>query len=171
MELVDILDSNFNTIGQKSKHKAHKSGLLHRTVVAGVKDSRGRFLLVTQADSKQDAGKYVFPMGGHVKAGENIIDALKREVLEEINLINFEFQHKGETFFERTLNGKNENHYVSYFEIISDEMPILGDESLSFAYFTAEELQGKIIKSPDEFGEGFFIILKKFYSGFNIPFL
>lgn len=167
MELVDILDSNFNIIGQKAKHKAHKSGLLHRTVVAGVKDSKGKFLLVVQADSKQDAKKYVFPMGGHVKAGENITDALKREVLEEINFTNFEFQHKGEVLFERKSNGKNENHYVSYFEIISDEIPVLGEESLSFTYFTAEELREKIIKNPEEFGEGFFVILKNFYPNFK----
>lgn len=163
MELVDILDTDFNVIGNQPKHKAHKMGLLHRTVVAGVKNSKGKFLLVIQSDSKQDARKYVFPMGGHVKSGENITEALKREVLEEINFKNFEFQHKGEVLFERILNGKSENHYVSYFEIISDERPVLGTESLSFAYFSREELLDKIKKNPDEFGEGFFIILKNFY--------
>lgn len=166
MELVDILDSSFQIIDQKPKTKAHKSGLLHRTVVAGVKNSEGKFLLVVQAHSKQDAKKYVFPTGGHVKSGEDIIDALKREVLEEINFINFEFQHKGEVLFERIFEGKNENHYVSYFEIISDEKPILGEESLSYVYFSKEELQEKILKNPEEFGEGFFVILKNFYPDF-----
>lgn len=171
MELVDILNNSYNIIGQKSKHTAHKLGLIHRTVIAGVLDSSGKFLLVTQSDLKQDAKKYVFPVGGHVKAGEEIISALKRETLEEIGFKEFEFSYKGEAFFNRKHEGKQENHYFTYFEIISDKKPILGDESLKYQYFTHEQLQNKINNNPKEFGEGFFIVIKYFYPKLKISFL
>lgn len=168
MELVDILDSNYRIVGQKSKNEAHQLGLLHRTVIAGVKDSKNRFLLVTQADFKQDAKKYVFPVGGHVQAGESIIDALKREVLEEISFQDFKYRKRGEAHFNRTFNGMNENHYFTYFEIISDESPLLGDESHSYVYYTEKELKNELTLNPYSFGEGFFVVVKIFYPEFKL---
>lgn len=169
MELVDILDSTYNVVGKKSKLEAHRLGLIHRTIIAGVMDSKGRFLLVRQASSKQDADKFVFPVGGHVKAGEKIIDALRRETLEEIGFKKFSFTYKGEAFFSRMHDGKQENHYFTYFEIISDDKPTLGYESSSYEYFSFMQIQEMINDAPEDFGEGFFIVIKYFYPKLKIP--
>lgn len=88
-EQVDVVDENCNFIKVVSKDNAHEEGLLHKCVIAQVIDARGRWLLVKQSKGRQDAGQYVSPMGGHISAGENEIDALKREVLEELGFRDF----------------------------------------------------------------------------------
>ena len=83
-EAVDIVDENCKVLFSVPKSEAHEKGLLHRTVIAEIKDNQGRWLLVRQASHKQDAGQFVSPVGGHVKSGETAEEALKREVLEEV---------------------------------------------------------------------------------------
>lgn len=56
-------------------------GILYRIV-----DNNNFYLLVS---SKYDFGKYTglfYPAGGHVEKGENELDALKREVFEELSI-------------------------------------------------------------------------------------
>lgn len=66
-ERVDIVDEQDNVLYQTTKQEAHKKGLLHRTVISEVKDSKGRWILVKQSSDRQDAGQYVSPVGGHIK--------------------------------------------------------------------------------------------------------
>lgn len=69
-ELIDIVDENMNFLRVASKNDAHREGWLHKCVISCVIDSAGRYLLTKPASHKQDAGQYVFPSGGHVKAGK-----------------------------------------------------------------------------------------------------
>ena len=60
-ELVDAVDENGNFIEVVVKREAHEKGLLHKTVIASVIDSKGRWLFAKQAQDRQDAGQYVSP--------------------------------------------------------------------------------------------------------------
>lgn len=75
MELIDIVDEDDNVLYQIEKDDAHKKGLLHRTVVAGIRCRDQRIILVKQTPKRQDPGQFVSPVGGHVRAGESIVDA------------------------------------------------------------------------------------------------
>src|SRR5687767_9284467 len=99
-ELVDIVDSECTVLSCATKSEAHQKGLLHRTVIAEVRDSKGNWILVQQSADRQDAGQYVSPVGGHVRAGESDEDALKRETLEEIGLTDFDFVPVGKLIYE-----------------------------------------------------------------------
>lgn len=79
MEIVDIVNSQDIVIGQSSKDECHQQGMLHRTIIAELIDSQGNWILVEQASDRQDAGQYVSPVGGHIRAGETELAALKRE--------------------------------------------------------------------------------------------
>lgn len=79
-EQVDIVDENNTVLYQTSKQEAHEKGLLHQCVIAEVVNKNGEMLLVKQSVTKQEPGKYVSPMGGHVRSGETLDDALKREM-------------------------------------------------------------------------------------------
>ena len=86
MEQVDIIDEKGNILYQTSKQEAHERGLLHKTVVAEVINSRGEMVLIKQTSDRQDAGKIINPIGGHVSAGESNEDALKRAGIEEADI-------------------------------------------------------------------------------------
>jgi isopentenyl-diphosphate Delta-isomerase len=163
MEEVDIVDENDRVIGKTTKEDAHSKGLLHRTVISEVKDSKGRWLLIKQAADKQDAGQYVSPMGGHVTAGESEDEGLKREAFEELGLKDFEFSLVGKLIFNRFTRGRQENHFFILYEIRSDETPVLNHESVSYRYFTEEELRKELKENPESFGNAFLALLQKFY--------
>ncbi len=162
-EQVDVVDENDDILYPVPKAEAHEKGLLHRTVIAEIRDSEGRWVLIKQAPHKQDPGQFVSPVGGHVKLGETEDDALKREVLEEAGLSDFEFRLIGKTIFNRKVIGRHENHYFIVYEVFSDSEVVLNHESAEARRFTEEELRRELRNNPDAFGPAFYVILKEFY--------
>lgn len=163
MEFVDVVDKDGSIVSSVSKQEAHEKGLLHMTVISEVINSRGEWLLVKQASDRQDAGQYVSPIGGHVKSGESLDDALKREALEEVGLTNFKFEFVGKGIFNREVLGRKENHYFMMYKIFSDEEPTLNNESVSCERFTVEQIKGELKTSPQKFGEAFHFVWNKFF--------
>lgn len=163
MEFVDVIDEKGNVLSSVSKKEAHEKGLLHKCVVAEVIDSKGRMLLVKQASDRQDAGQYVSPVGGHVTSGESEEDSFKRETEEELGLKDFSFKKIGQTIFNREVIGRKENHMFVLYEIYSDKEPVINHEAVEFKWFTKDELRNRLRNNPKEFGNAFFVILRKFY--------
>lgn len=162
LERVDIVNEKDEVLYDVFKHEAHEKGLLHRTVISEVINSDGNWLFVKQASDRQDAGQYVSPVGGHVKAGETEDDALKREANEELGLKDFEFKLVGKVIFNRHILGRQENHYFVLYEISSDANPVLNHESESCKYFTMKELKKELSKNPQLFGDAFHFLVKSF---------
>lgn len=162
-EIVDIVDENDQVLYQVPKKEAHAKGLLHRTVISEIRDSKGNWVLVKQSSDRQDAGQYVSPVGGHAKAGESEDDALKREALEECGIKDFNFKLVGKAIFNRQVLGRQENHYFILYEIYSDDGVTLNHESEDHRTFSTEELKEEIRKCPEKFGNAFLFILKTFY--------
>lgn len=162
-ELVDIVDENDNVLYQAKKIDAHEKGLLHRTVIAEVIDTEGRFTLVKQASDRQDAGQYVSPVGGHVRSGETEEEALHREALEEMGLKKYDFKYIGKAVFNREVLGRKENHYFILYEIYTDSKAKLNHESVGYEKFTRKQLRKEIKENPKKFGDAYYFIVEKFY--------
>lgn len=162
-ELVNIVDDNNNILAIISKTEAHAKGLLHQTVISELIDSQGNWILVKQNAHKQDADQYVSPVGGHVTAGETWEEALKREAKEEIGVEANSYKYIGKFIYNRETLGRKENHYFIVYEIYSDEIPKLNDESVEFQKFTPEELRNKIKSNKKIFGDAFLIVVKTLY--------
>lgn len=162
-EMVDIVDKKDNVSYSTTKDNAHKNGLLHRTIIAQVIDSKGRWILVKQAQNRQDAGQYVSPVGGHVRAGESKIEALRREAFEELGLKDFTYKFIGKAIFNRRVLNRFENHYFVLYKIFSNEKPLLNHESESYKIFTKEQLKKKLKTNPAKFGQAFHFVAKNFY--------
>lgn len=163
MEMVDIVDNNLNILYKTSKQEAHEKGLLHKTVIGEVINSKREIMLIRPFGHKQDAGQFVSPIGGHVRSGESDEDALKREALEEVGLKDFKFKLKGKGIFNRSILNRQENHYFIFYEIFTDDEPVLGDEAETFERFTVGELKERIKNNIDEFGGAYLFVLKNFY--------
>lgn len=151
-EQVDIIDIDNRVVGKAPKVEAHKKGLLHRIVIGELVNSRGEFCFVKQAADRQDAGRFVSPVGGHVSAGERIEDALVRESREEIGIAPTKIRFIGSTIYHRQVIGRDENHLFLVYEIHSDQTPTLNHESVEFRWFSIAEIQQTLRDNPDTFG-------------------
>ncbi len=163
MENVAVVDLLDRIIGKTTKKHAHEKGLLHRTVIAEVVTSKGLILLVKQASHKQDAGQFVLPVGGHVTAGETPLEGLKREAKEELGITSFKEKFIGKAIFDRAVNKQRENHYFYVYEIDTDLIPVLNEESIAYTYLTVAELKKQLQNNPEFFGDAFWFVVRTFY--------
>lgn len=163
MEIVDVVNEKNEIVGQVSKEEAHRKGLLHRCIIAEVIDSQGNWILVKQASDRQDAGQFVSPVGGHIRAGEGEKDALAREVLEELGIASFSSKFIGRTIFNREVIGRKENHLFMLYEIYTDEEPRLNHESVGYEKFSKTRLREELRTNPKKFGDAFHFVVKTFY--------
>lgn len=163
MELVDVVNEHDEVLRQADKQECHQKGLLHRTVIGELIDSKGNWTLVRQAKDKQDAGQYVSPVGGHVKAGETAEAALKRETFEELGIQEFEYKFVGKKILNREVIGRKENHFFLVYEIYSNQVPVLNHESDAFEAFTPDELKNALKNNPSKFGDAFHFVMQNFY--------
>lgn len=87
-ELLDILTPDGKPTGKTAlKFEAHKKGWFHATVHIWLFTSDEKILLQKRALTKKVfPGLWDISVAGHVAAGEEILTAAKREVLEEIGL-------------------------------------------------------------------------------------
>ena len=162
-EQVDIVNEQDRILYSTSKIKAHQDGLLHRCVIAEVINSKSEWLMVQQSSDRQEPGKLVSPMGGHVSSGESNEDALKREMIEELGISTLKYKYIGKCIYNVEVLGRRENHYFIVFEVHSDQEPVLSHEAQSYKRFTKEELKKALKQTPEIFGNAFFPIVDNLY--------
>lgn len=88
-EFFDILDENGNKTGQtKARSLVHKDGDWHAAVHIWIVNEKGEILLQKRAPQKDRHPNMwgVSSVGGHLSAGDEILDAAVREVKEEVGL-------------------------------------------------------------------------------------
>lgn len=90
-ELFPLLNEQGEVIGKASRAECHNgSRLLHPVVHLHLFNSRGELYLQRRPLWKDiQPGKWDTAVGGHVDYGETIEEALRREVREEIGIVDF----------------------------------------------------------------------------------
>ncbi len=88
MEMFQLVDRDGNPAGQAEREECHGNPLLiHLVVHLHVLDPAGRLLLQKRAMSKDtNPGLWDTSVGGHVRAGEDVTEALQREAREELGI-------------------------------------------------------------------------------------
>lgn len=90
-EMLPLCDAEGNIIGAATRGECHNgSRLMHPVVHLHVFNSQGEIYLQKRPDWKDiQPGKWDTAVGGHVDLGENIEQALRREVEEEIGITDY----------------------------------------------------------------------------------
>ena len=162
-EQLDIINADNQVIGQIGKSIAHRDGVLHRIVIGELVNSKGEFCLVKQSASRQDAGQFVSPIGGHARAGEGTEAALIRESHEEVGFTPTDFKFIGQTLYNREVIGRKENHLFLVYQIACDVDPILNHESVDFHWFSINEIKTNLKSNPKLFGAAWHHVFQNLY--------
>jgi isopentenyldiphosphate isomerase len=88
VEYFDVLDPNGQPTGIcKLREEVHRDGDWHRTVHAWILNSRGELLIQKRSMTKDsNPGLWDVSAAGHLSAGETPLEALVKEVREELGL-------------------------------------------------------------------------------------
>jgi isopentenyldiphosphate isomerase len=91
-EMLPLVDEYGNITGAATRGECHSgSKLMHPVVHLHVFNSKGELYLQLRPKWKDiQPGKWDTAVGGHVSLGENIEQALKREVQEELGITDFQ---------------------------------------------------------------------------------
>jgi isopentenyldiphosphate isomerase len=91
-EYFPLVTPDGTVTGKATRRECHSgSFLLHPVVHLHVFNSAGLLYLQKRADDKDiQPGKWDTSVGGHVDYGEEVLDALRREVSEELGITDFE---------------------------------------------------------------------------------
>lgn len=152
MEHIDIVDENNNLIGiKKEKEQAHKDGNFHRSVHIWIINNNNEILLQKRGTNQKYPNKWDVSSAGHVKAGERIIEAAKREVNEELGLIveEKELEFIGINKSEKTHNKEFQYIYLYKTDKKENEFVFKDGEVIAVRYFSYEDLK-KLILNKDE---------------------
>lgn len=117
MEFLDIVDENDKLTGEKQyRDFVHDNNLYHRHTSCWILNHKGEILLQRRAITKKKRPGIWSKTGGHVNSGESVIDAIKREVKEEIGL---ELEDK-DLFFMQKFKSNNPNFFSYGYIALTD---------------------------------------------------
>ena len=139
-ELFPLVDEQGNILGALTRGEAHSgSKQLHPVVHLHVFDSDGRIFLQHRPDWKDvQPGRWDTACGGHIDLGENVEQALHREVREELGITDFLPEELGHYVFE----SKRERELVYAFRCTYDgEIHTSEDELDGGKFWSKEEIR------------------------------
>ena len=89
-EILDIYDKDFEKIGTATRGEIHERGYIHKVVHCWFEEDTedGKYCYFQQrAMYKSYPGLYGVMVGGHIDSGEDVFEALKREISEEAGIV------------------------------------------------------------------------------------
>ena len=142
-ELFPIVDAEGNTIGCATRGECHDgSKLLHPVVHLHLLNSAGEIYLQQRPLWKEiQPGKWDTAVGGHVDFGESILQALAREVREELGITEAEFKPLFVYPFRSTTEYELVNAYYTIYDGPISPDPIEVDEG---KFWTLDEIKNAI---------------------------
>ena len=142
-ELFPLVDNDGNVIGSILRGEAHNgSKKLHPVVHLHVINSKGELYLQKRPEWKDiQPGKWDTACGGHIDYGENVEQALKREVGEELGIHNFVPEKITSYIFESNI----EREYVNVFATVyNGDVNPSKDELEGGRFWTLEDIENNI---------------------------
>lgn len=160
---VVLVDSHDREIGIMPKLEAHEKGVLHRAFSVFLFNYKGQMLLQQRADEKyHSAGLWSNTCCSHPLPGENVSDAAKRRLREEMGIscnLNSAFNFIYKVDFS---NGLTEHEFDHVLLGIYNEAPEVNPEEVKdWKYVHVEELILDMRLNPDNYTAWFKICIEK----------
>jgi len=168
MELFPLVDEVGNIIGSATREECHSGTfLLHPVVHLHVFNSEGCLYLQKRSENKDiQPGKWDTSVGGHVDYGEETLEALKREVREELGITEF----VPVFLFQYVFRSSVETELVNSFYVVYDAEIIPDPIEISEGRFwTVDEIKDAMNKNI--FTPNFEAEFTKILSESNLTFL
>lgn len=149
-ELFPVVDEEGNILSAATRGECHSgSMLLHPVVHLHIFNSEGELYLQKRPAWKDiQPDKWDTAVGGHVDLGENIQEALRREVQEELGITDFNPQHLPHYVFQ----SDRERELVFPFRTIYDGTIHPSKETDGGRFWSIQEIEaslGKDIFTPN----------------------
>ena len=144
-ELFPIVDEQGNIIDAATRGEYHSgSKRLHPVVHLHVFNSKGELYLQKRPEWKDiQPGKWDTAVGGHIDLGENVEQALKREVREELGITDFDYEQITSYVFESA----RERELVYVHKTVYDGPINPSDELDGGRFWSIEEIKANIGKN------------------------
>lgn len=141
-EMFPIVDEEGNITGAATRGECHNgSKMLHPVVHLHVFNSKGELYLQKRPEWKDiQPGKWDTAVGGHIDLGENVEQALRREVREELGITDF----TPERLLQYVFESDRERELVFVHKTIYDG-PVTPSEELDGGRFWSMEEIGQNI--------------------------
>ncbi len=165
-EYLILVDENDQPVGKAEKLETHQAGLLHRAFSIFILNTKGELLLQQRADDKyHSAGLWTNTCCSHPRYGEELHDAVKRRLKEEMGLstsTSFVFSFVYKTIFE---NGLIENEFDHVFLGVSDEKPSPDENEVKdWKYMDMKQLEKELDETPQSYSSWLKICFSKVFA-------
>jgi len=162
MEQIDVVNDNDEIIGTANHDDIYTRSFNRRIVHVLIFNSKGELALQLRAKTKKYLpGYWSTSIGGHVQAGEDCLDAAKREMEEEIGI-----SKKIDFLWKDTFNA-SEGNYIKFlytYKLIFDgPFKINPEEVEKMEFFSLDKIR-RMIKDSGKFHPELIFLLKKHYN-------
>lgn len=147
MELWDIYNANKERTGRTMKRNDWnmKEGEYHLTVLGVVQRTDGKFLITKRVMTKTWAAGWWEVSGGAAQAGENSLEAVRREVREETGLDVSNWDGGYEFTYRRDNPEEKDNYFVDVYRFVGDfneeDLKLQEEETADYRIATKEEIK------------------------------
>ena len=165
-EKVILVDENDNQVGVMPKLEAHQKGLVHRAFSVFIFNSKYELLLQKRASSKyHSGGLWTNTCCSHPREGEEILDAAKRRLIEEMG-IDTSLRKVHDFIYKAELdNDLTEHEFDHVLYGIYNEDPIINkDEADDFKWIDMDSLNEDIKTNGNNYTIWFKIAFEYFYN-------
>lgn len=164
-EYVILVNEKDEPVGTMEKMEAHQKGLLHRAFSVFIFNNNNEMLLQQRAFSKyHSAGLWTNTCCSHPRPGEELINAAKRRLIEEMG-IETALTHQTSFIYKTDFDNDLTEHEFDHVFVgkYNSSPQINKDEVNDYKWINLTELRDWISKRPEDFTSWFKIVMQTCY--------
>lgn len=165
-DLILVVDDQDRPIGNEPIRTVRENGLIHRLARVMLEDGRGRILLQKRADKVFWPNCWDNSAAGHVDAGEEYLQAAKRELYEEIGIRSDSLKEVGTYFTDTVYRGKPLRRFNKVYKLVTNVTPtrLQKSEVTEVRWFSLDEAKKLVTENPELVTDGLRDTLERYYS-------
>lgn len=163
MPNITFVDKDDRIIGYGSKIEAISRGITHRIVRVFVFNSRGQLLIQKRSPSVAIPNRWDQSAAGHVDEGEDYAQAARRELQEEVGIIDTTLAGVAKYYSEEIDDSITKKRFNMLYETTYDgEITMDKNEVSEVMWLEPQKLNQWMEEKPEDFTQGFLLSYRHF---------